>query len=532
MKVLVVGGGGREHAIVEALRRSQADIYAAMSNHNPGIRWRSKDVLLGDVTDVERIVSWAKGHGIELAVIGPEAPLEKGITDALEAAAIPTVGPSREAAQLETNKEFTRTVMREHQIPGVPPFWAFDNLAGFEEFVNDSDFEFVIKPLGLTGGKGVRVWGDHFSSKAEALAYGREILDKKIGGVARFLIEEKLVGEEFSLQAFCDGQALVPMPLAQDHKRAYEGDKGPNTGGMGSYSDADHRLPFLTKEDFDRALETMTKTVEAMAARGTPFKGILYGGFMATKDGPMLLEYNVRFADPESMNVLPILETDFLQVGSSLTAGNLPSGVSFAGKATVCKYVVPMGYGSHPKAGGQLKVDEESLRRTGAKIYYASVDERGGNPETTSPPAPPIGRNPAKLPDAASTPQEALAFRSGSFYARRVHVKEPKKVEKFYESLFGWKFQEVPGMNYSLFQAPSGPAGGIGGLQPGNWQPGVINYILVNSVDEHVEKIKKAGGKIVAPKNEVPGQGWFAIFEDPSGTRLALWQQNPNAPQM
>src|SRR5207249_3463386 len=336
MKVLVVGGGGREHAIVEALHRSRADLYTAMSNQNPGIRRRSKDVLLGDVTDVERIVSWAKGHGIELAVVGPEAPLEKGVTDALEAAAIPTVGPSREAAQLETNKEFTRTLMREHRIPGVPQFWAFDNLAGFEEFVNDSDFEFVIKPLGLTGGKGVRVWGDHFSTKAEALAYGREILEKNIGGTARFLIEEKLVGEEFSLQAFCDGRVLVPMPLAQDYKRAYEGDKGPNTGGMGSCSDADHRLPFLTKEDFDRALETM-------AARGTPFKGILYGGFMATKDGPMLLEYNVRFADPESMNVLPILETDFLDVCSRLTAGTLPSAVSFARKATVCKYIVPMG---------------------------------------------------------------------------------------------------------------------------------------------------------------------------------------------
>src|SRR2546426_343322 len=252
MKVLVVGGGGREHAIIEALHRSQADLYTAMSNQNPGIRRRSKDVLLGDVTDVERIVSWAKGHGIELAVVGPEAPLEKGVTDALEAAAIPTVGPSREAAQLETNKEFT-------------------------------------------------------------------------------------------LQAFCDGRVLVPMPLAQDHKRAYEGDKGPNTGGMGSYSDADHRLPFLTKEDFDRALETMTKTVEAMASRGTPFKGILYGGFMATRDGPMLLEYNVRFADPESMNVLPILETDFLDVCSRHTAGTLPSAVSFARKATGCKYVVPLG---------------------------------------------------------------------------------------------------------------------------------------------------------------------------------------------
>src|SRR5881296_1917306 len=346
MKVLVVGGGGREHAIVEALHRSQADIYTAMSNQNPGIRRRSKDVLLGNVTDVERIVSWGKGHGIELAVIGPEAPLGNGITDALEAVAIPTVGPSREAAQLETNKEFTRTLMREHRIPGVPQFWAFDNLAGFEEFVNDSDFEFVIKPLGLTGGKGVRVWGDHFSTKAEALAYGSEILEKNIGGTARFLIEEKLVGEEFSLQAFCDGRVLVPMPLAQDHKRAYEGDKGPNTGGMGSYSDADHRLPFLTIEDFDRALETMTKTVEAMASRGTPFKGILYGGFMATKDGPKLLEFNVRFADPEAMNVLPIFEDDFLETCHGIVEGRLPSSLRFAPRATVCKYVVPMGYGT------------------------------------------------------------------------------------------------------------------------------------------------------------------------------------------
>src|SRR5438094_1843650 len=415
MKVLVVGGGGREHAIVEALHRSQADIYAAMSNQNPGIRRRSKDVLLGDVTDVERIVSWAKGHGIELAVIGPEAPLEKGVTDALEAAAIPTVGPSREAAQLETNKEFTRTLMREHRIPGVPQFWAFDNLAGFEQFVNDSDFEFVIKPLGLTGGKGVRVWGDHFSTKAEALAYGREILEKNIGGMARFLIEEKLVGEEFSLQAFCDGRVLVPMPLAQDHKRAYEGDKGPNTGGMGSYSDADHRLPFLTKEDFDRALETMTKTAEAMAARGTPFKGILYGGFMATKDGPMLLEYNVRFADPESMNVLPILHTDLLDVCSRLTAGTLPSAVWVARKATVCKYIVPMGYGSHPKAGQQLNVDEESIRRTGAKLYYASFDEKAGHLYTTTSRCLAIVRIASNLADAESISEEALAFVSGSF---------------------------------------------------------------------------------------------------------------------
>src|SRR2546427_11826576 len=180
-----------------------------MSNQNPGIRRRSKDGLRGDVTDVERIVSWARGHGIELAVIGPEAPLEKGISDALEAAAIPTVGPSREAAQLETNKEFTRTLMREHQIPGFPQFWAFDNLAGFEEFVNDSDFEFVIKPLGLTGGKGVRGWGGHFTSQAEGLAYGREVLEKKSGGTAPVRVGEELVGGGGSPHAFCGGRGLV-----------------------------------------------------------------------------------------------------------------------------------------------------------------------------------------------------------------------------------------------------------------------------------------------------------------------------------
>src|SRR2546428_10321309 len=343
MNVLVVGGGGREHAIVEALHRSHADIFAAMANQNPGIRRRSKDVLLGDVTAVERIVSWAKERAVDLAVIGPEAPLETGISDALEAAGIPTVGPSREAAQLETNKEFTRELMRREEIPGRPQFWAFDDVGGFEEFVNDSDFEFVIKPLGLTGGKGVRVWSDHFSTKTEALANGREILEKKIGGTSRFLVEEKLVGEEFFLQACCDGRTLVPMPLAQDHKRAYEGDKGPNTGGMGSYSDADHRLPFLTTADVDRALAMMTKTVEAMAARSTPFKGILYGGFMATKERPKSPRHNGLSPVPETTTPLPILEAEFLDICARLTTGNLPTSVTFARKATVCKYVVPMG---------------------------------------------------------------------------------------------------------------------------------------------------------------------------------------------
>ena len=433
MRVLVVGGGGREHAIVEALRRSGADVLAAMSNQHPGIRRAAKDVLLGDVKDVERIVAWAQDARAELAIIGPEAPLERGIVDALEGRGIPTVGPTKAAAQLETNKEFTRDLMRTAGIPGLPAYWAFDSYPPFSEFVLDSTFEFVIKPLGLTGGKGVQVWGDHFTSKDGALAYGREILDKKIGGQARFLVEEKLVGEEFSLQALCDGRRLVPCPLAQDHKRAYEGDRGPNTGGMGSYSDADHRLPFVTPLDYDRALDTMRRTVEAMADRGTPFKGILYGGFMATKEGPKLLEYNVRFADPESMNVLPILEDNFVDLCTSMATGGLPLRAHFARRATVCKYIVPPGYGTKPKAGEQLKVDEESIRRTGAKLYYAAVDERDGKIYTTTSRSLAVVGIADDLEAAESVSEEALAFIGGSFYARR-DIGKPdsiaRKVEK------------------------------------------------------------------------------------------------------
>jgi phosphoribosylamine--glycine ligase len=419
VNVLVVGGGGREHAIVDALRRGGADVLAAMLNQNPGIRRAAVDVLLGDVTAVDRIARWANDCGADLAVIGPEAPLEAGIADALETAGVPTVGPSRAAAQLETNKEFTRRLMRDFDIPGLPAFWAFDSVGPFEEWVNDADMEFVIKPLGLTGGKGVRVWGDHFKTKGEALAYGKEVLEKRIGGVARFLVEEKLVGEEFSLQALCDGRRLAFCPLAQDHKRAYEGDRGPNTGGMGSYSDADHLLPFVTRSDWEQAAGTMRRTVEAMASNGTPFKGILYGGFMNTADGPKLLEYNVRFADPESMNVLPILEDSFPDLCARLADGRLPDAARFARKATVCKYVVPMGYGSRPKAGEQLKVDEESIRRTGARLYYAAVDEKGGHIYTTTSRALAVVGIADDLGAAEGVAEEALAFVSGSFYARR-----------------------------------------------------------------------------------------------------------------
>jgi phosphoribosylamine--glycine ligase len=418
MKVLVVGGGGREHAIVKALQRNGPDLYAVMGNANPGIRRASKEVLIHDVTDVPTVVAWAKARQIDLVVVGPEAPLAAGIVDALEIAGIPTVGPDREAAQLETSKEFARDLMRDHRISGMIDYWAFDRLGDFQAWLNDCDFEFVIKPIGLTGGKGVRVWGDHFRTKGEAEAYAREILEHKVGGQARFLVEEKAVGEEFSLQALCDGTRLLPMPLAQDHKRAYENDEGPNTGGMGSYSDADHLLPFLARKDYDAALDTMRATVGAMASRGTPFKGVLYGGFIATRDGVRLLEYNVRFADPECMNVLPTLEDDFLDLCGKLVDGNLPMATRFARKATVCKYVVPPGYGTKSKAGVRLEVDEAGIAKAGAELFWAAVDERADGIFTTTSRALAVVGIADTLAKAEATAEAGLAHVKGEVFVR------------------------------------------------------------------------------------------------------------------
>jgi len=384
IKALVVGGGGREHCIVEALKRSGAEIYAVAANRNPGISRAAKEFLLHDVMDVEKIAAWAEPRSIDLAVVGPEAPLGAGIVDKLAEVGIPAFGPDKAASQIELSKEFARDLMRDYRVPGLIDYWAFNNAKDFEDWVKSCDFEFVIKPIGLTGGKGVRVWGDHFNSKGEASAYVNEILKDRVGGAARFLIEEKAVGEEFSLQAFSDGNSVIPMPLAQDHKRAYEGDKGPNTGGMGSYSDSDHMLPFVTRSEYEKALEIMKKTVEAMKANGTPFRGCLYGGFIGTKSGPKVLEFNARFADPECMNVLPILESDFAEVCEGAATGSLPKSARFAEKATVCKYVVPDGYGTKSLSGVNVEVDEKAIARDGAELFWAAVDERDGKTYTMS----------------------------------------------------------------------------------------------------------------------------------------------------
>ncbi len=433
MKVLAIGGGGREHAIVEALKRSDARVFSVMKNKNPGIARASEKFLLSDETRVEKVVSWATEVGSDLAVIGPEAPLGYGLVDLLEERGIPTVGPTKQASQLELSKEFARNLMRDHGIPGLVDYVAFEDLSEARSFLKEADYELVVKPIGLTGGKGVKVMGDHLRNKEEALDYVREVLEKRIGGQSRVVIERKEEGEEFSLQAFTDGTHLAPMPVVQDYKRAYEGDEGPNTGGMGSISASDGLLPFLPKRDYDEAVTIMRRTIEAMSQEGSPYKGVLYGGFTLTREGPKVLEFNARFGDPEGMNVLPILDEDFLEVCWSIVDGKLGGEVRFQPKATVCKYVVPKGYGTDPMAGQEVQVDQEAIRREGAVIYYASVDERDGRILTTTSRAIAVVGIADQLASAEALAERGLAHIRGRVYMRHDIGKSwlvEKKVER------------------------------------------------------------------------------------------------------
>lgn len=370
MKVLVVGTGAREHAIADALK-DDVELYCYMSKVNPGIS-KIAEFAQGDEGEIEKVAKFAVDNNIDIAFIGPEAPLGKGIVDELEKNGISCVGPSQSAARIETDKSFMRKLFEDYDIEGSLVYKVFDNYDDVSAFLDDFDRDVVVKPVGLTGGKGVKIVGDHLKDNQEAKEYSKEVIDNAMGGFTQVIIEERLIGEEFTIQAFCDGTHLASMPAAQDHPHAFEGDVGAITGGMGSYSDKGGLLPFLSQDDYDEAVKIMEATLKAIAKEAEPYKGILYGQFMLTADGPKLIEYNARFGDPEAMNVLPLLKTPLADVCQAIVDGNLDK-VEFNDKASVCKYIVPDGYPETSHAGETIEVDEKTIEDLGAKVFYAAV---------------------------------------------------------------------------------------------------------------------------------------------------------------
>lgn len=374
--ILIVGSGAREHAITLALASSPAspDLLCFSSARNPGIEQHTRSYQLGSVTDAPAIAAFAQAQNATLAIIGPEAPLAAGVADALWAAGVPTVGPTKSLARIESSKSFTRDLLQTHNIPGNPIYGRIepgpDALAHAEALLGRLGDAHVIKDDGLAGGKGVKVFGDHLHSREDSLAFCRELLAAN----HPFVIEEKLEGEEFSLLTFTDGTTCRHMPPVQDHKRAYDGDRGPNTGGMGTYTDADGLLPFLTQNDILSAQSINEQTVAALRAEtGEPYRGILYGGFMATRFGVRLIEYNARFGDPEALNLLSLMTTDLLPVCQAITDGSLQSlHVAFAPQASVCKYLVPEGYPDSPRKGDPVHLPAYPL--PGVRAFLSAVD--------------------------------------------------------------------------------------------------------------------------------------------------------------
>jgi phosphoribosylamine---glycine ligase len=372
LKVLLYGKDARTDAIAEGLCRSSTPcaltIYAQF--RSPGLVDKADRFLTGSLTDLPQMLAVAREAGPDLVVIGPEDPLAAGLVDALSEMGLECFGPSQDLARIETSKSWTRSLVDRYGIGGNPDHRSFHDTDGLADYIRGLG-DVVVKPDGLTGGKGVKVQGEQLATVDDALAYAVSLLDS--GGSV--VIEERLEGEEFSLQTITDGESVVHCPIAQDHKRAYGGDVGPNTGGMGSYSCPDGSLPFLADSDLTEAKRINEATIAALRSEtGRPYRGVLYGGFMAVADGVRLVEYNARFGDPEAMNVLPVLTTDLADVLRAAASGTLGEvEARFHRRATVCKYVVPEHY-PEGTAGDDPITVAASILGPELRCYWAATE--------------------------------------------------------------------------------------------------------------------------------------------------------------
>ena len=364
MKVLVIGSGGREHAIVDALSRSAQVSEILCAPGNAGIAQQARTFPVKD-TDVEGLLKIALDEKVDLTVVGPESALAAGVVDTFKANGLRIFGPTKAAAQIESSKEFAKNLMAKYGIP-TAGYETFTDYESAKAYVEAHSLPTVLKYDGLAAGKGVVI----ATTPEEADSALRDMLLDDKFGKGKVVIEEFLTGPEFSLLCFVAGEIVVPMVLAQDHKRAYDNDEGPNTGGMGAYSP----LPFITDEDREYALEkVMRPTAAAMVKEGVPFCGVLYGGLMKTPEGVKVIEFNARFGDPETEVVLPRLKSDIYDVFCTFAEGR-GAELEWSEKATLGIVLASKGYPGDYEKGHVI----EGLDKVDAKVYHMGTALKDG----------------------------------------------------------------------------------------------------------------------------------------------------------
>lgn len=372
MRVLVIGSGGREHALVWKLKQSPKVEKIFALPGNPGMKDISELVDI-KVDDLEAIAAFAQAEHIDLTVVGPEVPLSKGIADIFALKGLKLFGPSQKAAEIESSKAFAKDLMNKYNIP-TAYYKVCEDLQSAKEYIKEKGAPIVVKADGLAAGKGVIV----AMTVEEALSAVDSIMgDKEFGSAgARVVIEEYLEGEETSILAFSDGKTVIPMLAAQDHKRVFDGDQGPNTGGMGAYAPAPVATPTVQKEALEKVLKP---AIKAMQQEGRPYQGCLYAGLIVTKEGIKVIEFNARFGDPETQVVLPLLQSDLVEIMLACVDGTLDkTTVEWSNKSAVCIVLASGGYPG--KYSTDIVIDglSEASKLTAVNVFHAGTKEKDG----------------------------------------------------------------------------------------------------------------------------------------------------------
>ena len=377
MKVLVIGSGGREHAVIRKLAENKEITHLYCAPGNGGIRAQAQTVNIA-ATDVEKMVDFAKKEAIDFVVVTPDDPLVLGMADAMEAAGIPAFGPSRAAARIEGSKVFAKNLMKKYGIPTADYAVFSDPAAALDDIRRQNRFPAVIKADGLALGKGVVIAQD----LDEARAALHSIMEEKVFGRSgsQVVVEEFLTGKEVSVLAFTDGHVVRPMVSSMDHKRAYDNDEGPNTGGMGTIAPS----PYYTPEVAERCMqEIFLPTIEAMNKEGCPFRGCLYFGLILTADGPRVIEYNCRFGDPETQVVLPLLQSDLFSILRAVREERLAAAdIAWRDGAAACVVLASGGYPKKYQTGFPITGLDADGGCAGAIVYHAGTKWQDGQYRT------------------------------------------------------------------------------------------------------------------------------------------------------